>query len=617
MALGGWRRTLDRKSRHTVLKVRRSYRRRTLTSEGARLSEARSCSARLFVVRPTTAALGKCHRIYGDDADTCACSRRGLDPAYARRLRPYRRCDPTRLCRTVEGAASERTIWPLASMGPIDGLLYGLSVAATPENLLAALIGAFLGSAIGVLPGLGPLAGTALVLPYTFGLPPVTGLIMMGGIFYGSTYGGSTTSILLNIPGETASIVTMFEGYKMTKRGRGGAALALVAIGSFVAATLSLVGIVFFAPAVASFALAFGPAEFFALTVVALFALAGIAGGSLSRALASTALGLLVATVGADAVTGMPRFDFGTAELSGGIGLVPVSIGLYGITEVLFLLEERRRSQRPAAVRFRDMVPTREEFSRSVPAWLRGTGIGFFLGFLPGPMNVMSSFTSYRIEKAVSRGKSEFGHGAVEGVSGPEAANNASATSEFVPMLSLGLPFSPTLALILGAMMVHGIQPGPLLIINHPEIFWGIIASMYIGNVMLLVLNLPLIGLWTSMLRVPMYVLIPVIVLLSLLGTYSVRNSVFDMMLMLAFGLGGYILRKLDFPLAPLILAVVLGPLVEKYFRASLTLSRGDLGVFVGSPIANAIWLAGLALVAFLVIRRYRGQGSPRPIVGE
>ncbi len=482
-------------------------------------------------------------------------------------------------------------------MSSLNALLYGLSVAVTPENLLAAFVGALIGTAIGVLPGLGPVGGTALILPITFSLPPVTGLIAMAGIYYGSMYGGSTTSVLVNIPGEVASIVTCIDGYQMTKRGRAGAALTVMAVGSFVAGTIAVAGVMFFSPFLSSLALSFGPPEYFVLLVTALVVLSGISGASLYRSAFATCLGLLLTTIGIDAVSSVPRFNFGSLDLARGIQLVPVAVGLFGISEMLFLVEKLATGPKANAIRLRELLPTREEWRRTIPAWLRGAAVGFPIGLLPGPVAVISAFASYKLERSVSKHKNEFGKGAIEGVAGPEAANNAASTAAFVPLLALGIPFSPVLALVVAAMIIQGIRPGPLLMTEHPDIFWGVIASMYIGNVMLLILNLPLVSLWVSLLRVPLHILVTCIVLFAVIGTYSVDNSAFDLWILFAFGVIGYFLRKLDVDLTPLILAIVLGPLIEARFRESMFMSRGDLGIFVGSPITVAIWLIGLTML--------------------
>jgi len=499
-------------------------------------------------------------------------------------------------------------------MNALDGMLYGLSVATQNINLLAALVGALLGTVIGVLPGLGPVAGVALVIPLTYSLSPVTGLIALAGIFYGCMYGGSTTSVLVNIPGETASVVTCLDGYQMAMKGRAGAALAVVAIGSFVAGTLSVVGVMLFAPLLSNFAFSFGPAEFFALTSVGLVVLSRVSGGSFARSLFVTSLGLLLATIGMEEITAVSRFSFDVLELSQGIEIVPVAVGLFGISEVLFVVEDLLGVPRAIPVKLRELLPTQEEWRRTLPAWGRGTALGFVMGFLPGPMNVLSTFASYRLEKAVSRRKDEFGKGAIEGVAGPEAANNAAATAQFVPLLSLGLPFSAIMALLMAAMMIHGVQPGPLLVVQRPEVFWGIMASMYIGNIALLILNLPLVGVWVSILRIPLHVLLPCIVLYAMIGAYSVRNSIFDVWVLLGFGVLGYFLRKLKFDLAPLILAVVLGPMIEKYFRTALFLSKGNLGIFVASPISKVIWGAGLLVVVAGGLRSLRRRARVRVV---
>ncbi len=498
-------------------------------------------------------------------------------------------------------------------MSPWEGFLVGLGVAVSPENLLAALAGALVGTAIGVLPGLGPVAGAALVLPLTFTLPPVTGLIALAAIYYGSMYGGSTTAILVNVPGETASVVTTLDGYQMTRKGRAGAALAIVAFGSFIAGTIGTAGVMLFSPVLSSIGLLFGPPAFFALTTVGLLVLCRVTGGSLAASLFLVTLGLLLSTIGVEAITGVRRFDFGVLELALGLEVVPAAVGLFGIAEVLVLVETLGRTPRPRTTPLREMLPTRQELGRAAPAWLRGTGIGFLVGLVPGPAATLSTFMAYRLERAVSKRPEEFGHGAVEGVAGPEAANNAAATSGLVPLLSLGIPFSPVLALVMAAMMVHGVQPGPLLITQRPDVFWGILASMYLGNVALLALNLPLVGMWVRLLRIPQPLLIVSIVLFSVVGTYAVRNSTFDLWVLVGFGFAGYVLQKLSLDRAPLVLGLVLGPLVEKHLRESLFLSRGDPAIFVSSKIALTIWAAGLGMLLYSPVRALvRGLARPR-----
>ena len=482
-------------------------------------------------------------------------------------------------------------------MGPIDGLLYGLTLVADWQNLLAAFAGALVGTAIGVLPGLGPVAGIAIILPITYSLGPTAGLIMMAGIFYGAMYGGSTTAILVNMPGETASVMTCIDGYQLTKKGRAGAVLCIVAAGSFVGGTIAVAGVMLFAPKLASFGIAFGPAEFFAMTAGGLLLLTRISGGSLAAGMLPMAIGVLPSTIGEEAVTARNRFTFGFNDLSAGIELVALVVGLYGMAEMVGVVESLHTQVKPMAVKARDMLPTREEWKRSVAPFGRGTVIGFFFGLIPGPCATLASFTSYRVEKAVSKFRHEIGHGAIEGVAGPETANNAAATSSMVPLLALGIPFAPITALMMSALMVHGVQPGPLLITQHPEIFWGVIASMYIGNVVLVILNVPLISIWVSLLRIPQAVFVPLILAVAIVGTYSVRNSMLDLYVLFALGVAGYLLRKLEFQLAPMVVGAVLGPLIEKHLREGLFMSRGDISVFWTGPIAVGTWLLVAAVL--------------------
>lgn len=475
-------------------------------------------------------------------------------------------------------------------MEPIEGLLYGLSLAFTYQNLLAAFAGAFAGTAIGVLPGFGPTAGLALLLPFTFAMGPSTGLIMMASMLYGAMYGGSTTAILMNMPGEAASVMTCIDGYKLTKKGRAGAVLFIVAVGSFIGGTIAVIGVMLFVPTLSELAIIFGPGEFFALTAGGLLLLSRISAGSLAAGLLPMAIGLLLSTVGQEAVSGQYRFTFGINDLSQGLELAVLAVGIYGIAEIMFVVEALTAQTKPMRVRVREMLPTREEMRRSWAPIGRGTIVGFLFGLIPGPATTLSTFTAYRLEKAVSKYKNEIGEGAVEGVAAPETANNAAATSLMVPLLGLGIPFSSATALMLGAMMVHNVQPGPLLMTSYPEIFWAVIASMFIGNIMLVVINVPMIGLWVNMLRIPVYILLPTILMMAIIGAYSLRNSMFDVSLLLGLGLLGYVLRKLEFQLAPLVVGVVLGPMIEKHFREGLFMSQGDLSVFWDSSISIGIW---------------------------
>lgn len=475
-------------------------------------------------------------------------------------------------------------------MEPLEGLLYGLSLAFTYQNLLAAFAGAFAGTAIGVLPGFGPTAGLALLLPFTFAMGPSTGLIMMASMLYGAMYGGSTTAILMNMPGEAASVMTCIDGYKLTKKGRAGAVLFIVAVGSFVGGTISVIGVMLFVPTLSELAIIFGPGEFFALTAGGLLLLSRISAGSVAAGLLPMAIGLLLSTIGQEAVSGQYRFTFGINDLSQGLELAVLAVGIYGIAEIMFVVEALTAQTKPMRVRVREMLPTREEMRRSWAPIGRGTFVGFLFGLIPGPATTLSTFTAYRLEKAVSKYKNEIGEGAVEGVAAPETANNAAATSLMVPLLGLGIPFSSATALMLGAMMVHNVQPGPLLMTSYPEIFWAVIASMFIGNIMLVVINVPMIGLWVNMLRIPVYILLPTILMMAVIGAYSLRNSMFDVSLLLGLGMLGYVLRKLEFQLAPLVVGVVLGPMIEKHFREGLFMSQGDLSVFWDSWISIGIW---------------------------
>ncbi|MGV6873555.1 tripartite tricarboxylate transporter permease [Pseudochelatococcus sp. B33] len=500
-------------------------------------------------------------------------------------------------------------------MTSIDGILYGFTVVFTYQNLLAAFAGAFAGTAIGVLPGLGPTAGIAMILPISYSFSPTTGLIMMAGMYYGAMYGGSTTAILVNMPGEAGSIMTCADGYQMTKKGRGGAALTIVAVGSFVGGTFATLGVMLFAPPLADFTIEFGPIEFFAIAAGGLLLFSRISGGTLAAGIFPMAIGLVLSTVGQEAVSGLNRFTFGFSQLSLGIELVAVVVGVYGIAEIMTVVESPQKQMRPATVRMRELLPTREEWRRSVPPFGRGTVVGFILGLLPGPHTTLSSFVSYRLEQAMSKYRRELGSGAVEGVAGPETANNAAATATMVPLLALGIPFGAVTALMLAAMMVQGVQPGPMLMATNPDIFWGLIASMYAGNVMLLLLNVPMVGIWVSLLRVPLHIFLPAIILLAIIGSFSVNNNILDVFVLVILGVFGYVLRKYDFQLAPLVIGLVLGPLIEKDLREGLFMSLGEVSAFWTSPVALVIWL--LVLVTLLagpaqtLLRRLKAAWLP------
>jgi len=484
----------------------------------------------------------------------------------------------------------------------------GFSVALSPPILFYAFVGCVIGTLVGVLPGVGPLAGISLLLPATFGLDATRAIVMLAGIYYGAMYGGSTTSILMRIPGEAASVMTCIDGYAMARKGRAGAALAIAAVGSYVAGTVSIVGLMALAPPLATFALRFGPPEYTALYVLGLLVLAYMSSGSMVKSLAMAALGLLLGMVGIDQMTGYFRYAYGVVELGDGLGVVPVAVGLFGVAEIL---ASAGQAAPPEVIkpRMRELLPTRREWRESGWPIARGTVLGFLIGILPGSAHIIASFVSYAVEKRWSRHPEQFGHGAVAGVAGPESANNSATSGAMVPMLALGVPSGPIPAVMLAAIMVHGVAPGPLLIQQQPQLFWGFIASMYVGNVMLLILNLPLVGLFVNILRVPYPYLYPAILIFATLGVYAVNNSVVDVWIMLVTGLLGWLLRKLDFETAPVVLGVVLAPLLELSLRQSLAMSDGHYGIFVQRPIAGTLLAAGAALVLlnlYSVVRRGR-----------
>jgi len=488
-----------------------------------------------------------------------------------------------------------------------QSLLSGFSIALNPIYLYYALLGTILGTITGVLPGLGPLGAMAILLSFTLTMDATGAMILFAGIYYGAMYGGSTTSILLNIPGEAASVVTCIDGYQMARKGRAGAALTVSAVGSFVAGTISIFGLMIAASALANVALKFGPPEFFAIGVCGLLLLARLSGGSVFNSFIMILLGIAVSTVGLDFVTGEERFTFGVYELGQGIEFLPVAMGLFGIAEVLETAERKEQSRSVLKVRLRELLPTREEWRRSIhPIW-RGSVLGFLIGLIPGPSPVISTFVSYLVEKKLSKHPEEFGQGAIEGVAGPEAANNAAVGGAYVPLMALGIPFTPAMAVILGALMLHNITPGPNLISEKPELFWGVIASMYIGNIMLVVLNLPLVNVFVSILKIPRQILLPCIVLLCLIGVYSINASYLDLIVLVIFGYVGYILRGLGFQPAPLILAMVVGPMIETSLRQSLKITGGNPGPLFFRPICLTLYLAVfLAFFLPLAIRTFK-----------
>lgn len=488
----------------------------------------------------------------------------------------------------------------------LAGLALGFQVAADPTNILFCFVGCLIGTLIGVLPGLGPTATIAILLPMTSALSPVAGLITLAGIYYGAQYGGSTTSILLRLPGEASSVVTVLDGHAMTRRGRGGAALAIAAWGSFFAGTVGTLFIALFAPVLAILVLKFGAAEYFVLMALGLVASVVLAQGSVLRALAMVAVGLLFGLVGTDANSGQYRFTFGSYELLNGLPFVPLVVGLFGIADILIALEQARDAEAGQAGKIGSLWPTREETKRAAPAVVRGTLIGLFLGLLPGGGALMSSFVAYSVEKRISGKNGTFGKGDPAGVAAPESANNAGAQTSFLPLLTLGLPSNAVMALMTGAMLIHGIVPGPRIMTNQPNLFWGLIVSMWLGNLMLLVINLPLVGIWVQMLKIRYSVLYPIILVVSLVGIYSVDYSTFDVFLTAAFGLLGYGMNKWKCEPAPLVLAFVLGPMMEQYFRRAMLVARGDLGIFVERPISLALLLITAALLAGVAAPHFR-----------
>lgn len=469
-------------------------------------------------------------------------------------------------------------------MDAFSNLMMGFSVALLPQHLMLALAGSILGTLIGVLPGIGPAAGTAMLIPLTFSMGPTGAIILLTALFYGTQYGGTITSVLLNVPGEAASAITCLDGYAMAKQGRAGVALSIAAIGSFIGGTFATVCLVVAAGPLTRLALQFGPVEFFTLVLLGISLLMGLAGKSMIKALMMGVFGLLLAMIGMDPVRGQARFTFGTMELMDGIGFVPVIMGLFGVGEIL--LNAEKPFAQMVLAKMSSLIPTRRDVRDSVGPIARGSLIGTLLGLVPGMTNSASSFLSYIAEKKCSNHPERFGTGMLAGVAGPETANNAHANGALIPLFTLGIPASPTVAIIMGAFMMHGLIPGPLLFKDHPTVAWGVIASFYIGNVILLILNLPLIGLWVKLLKVPYGILSAIILSFTVLGAYSVNNSIFDVLIMTLFGVIGYLLKKMDFPLAPAVLTLILGPMMERSLRTSLEMSQGSFGIFLESPVA-------------------------------
>jgi putative tricarboxylic transport membrane protein len=489
----------------------------------------------------------------------------------------------------------------------LHNVIMGLQASLQPINILYCFLGVFIGTLIGVLPGIGPVGTMAILLPITFHVPPLSTVIMLSGIYYGAMYGGSTASILLNIPGEPAAIVTCLDGYQMARQGRAGPALGIAAFGSFIAGTIGVIGLMSLAGPLARVALRFGPPEYAGLMVVGLTLLSYLSGRSFVKAVIMGVLGLVLSFIGTDIITGRERFTFGIDGLVVGVAIVPMVMGLFGIAEVMVNLEVTVETS-VYQTHARNLLPSRKDWARSVGPITRGTLIGFFLGILPGGGALLASFTAYAVEKKVSKHPEEFGKGAIEGVAAPESANNAASSSSFIPLLTLGIPPNVVMAMLFVGLMIHGIKPGPMLLAEHPDIFWGVIMSMYFGNIMLLVLNLPLIGMWVQLLKLSTTYLYPIIILFCLIGVYSINSSIFDIGMMLAFGIIGYVLRKVGYEPAPLALAFVLGPLLEQALRQSLLISNGNFVILVNRPISAVCFGVAALLVISGIISNIKGK---------
>ena len=483
----------------------------------------------------------------------------------------------------------------------IAGLIDGLASAMSMNNLLACFLGVFVGTIVGVLPGIGPTGAMTLLLPLSFGMDTGASLIMLSGIYYGSMYGGSTTSILLNVPGEAASVVTCLDGYQMARRGRAGAALAVAGVGSFIAGTVGIILIMLFAPPLGRAALAFGPPEYFGIAVVGMLMLCNLSGGSFLKSILTFMIGMMCCTVGIDTISGFVRLTFGVYELNRGIDFLPVAMGLFGMAEVLSVAVEPYSVKDAIKVKFKELYPNRDEAKRSIWPIIRGSFIGFPVGLIPGPAAVLSSLLSYRVEKGMSKHPEKFGQGAVEGVAGPESANNAASAGAMVPLLALGIPFAPTTAVLLGGLMIHGVTPGPTFITEHSHLFWLVIASMYIGNFILIVLNLPFVGFFAKLTTLSPKVLMPIVTAIMFIGVYSLNNSWFDMALLLLFGLIGYVFKHFDYPTTPLLIGLVLGDVFETGLRQGLIMGQGNLLLFVQRPVSGTLLAIAAVILAWMI----------------
>ena len=497
-------------------------------------------------------------------------------------------------------------------METLDGLLLGLQAALVPQTLLYCFIGVFLGTLIGVLPGIGALAAISLLLPITYYIEPTAAIVMLAGVYYGAQYGGSTASILLNLPGTPSSVVACLDGYPMAKQGRAGVALFMTTIASFVGSMLGILVLILFAPSIAELGLKFGAAEYFSMMVLGLIAASTLASGSPVKGLAMVVLGLLIGTIGVDVNSGQARFDFGILQLMDGVNLVALAMGIFGVSEIIASVLRAREGVVAEKISMRSMLPRRQEVKDSVVPMLRGTGVGGFFGALPGTGASIASFMSYALEKRVAKDPSRFGKGAIEGLTAPEAANNAAAQTAFVPTLSLGIPGDAVMALMLGALIMHGIQPGPRLMTEQPELFWGLIVSFGIGNIMLLVLNIPLIGIWVAILKIPYRMLYPAILVFIGLGVYSVNSNTFDILMVAVIGLMGYGMMVMRFEAAPLLLGFVLGPLMEENLRRALLISRGQMSTFIDRPISATLLALSLALVIWSFFAAFRRSVKAR-----
>ncbi len=499
----------------------------------------------------------------------------------------------------------------------VNHFYLAFQVALEPTNLFLCFLGCLVGTFVGVLPGLGPAASISLLLPITFKLPPESAIIMLGGLYYGTMYGGSTTSVLINVPGEAASVVTCLDGYRMALKGRAGPALGIAAFGSFIAGTFGTMMIMLLAPPLAGIALKFGPPEFVGLVFLGLTMVTYLSSGSMAKALMMAVMGLLISYIGTDIVTGRERFTLGIATIAGGFDIVPIAMGLFGISEVLLNLERSEEVRDVFRTKLKNLLPNLQDWKDSSGPIARGSIFGFLLGLIPGGGGLIASFVSYALEKKIAKNPESFGKGDIRGVAGPESANNAGAQGAFIPMLTLGIPCNVVIAILMGALMIHGVTPGPRLLEDHPRIFWGVVGSMYVGNSMLLLLNLPLIGIWVRLLKVPYAILFPFIFLFCLIGAYTIGSNIQDVYIMLFFGILGYLMKKYDYEPAPMVLAFVLGPMFENAFRQSLIISRGNPIIFLTRPIAGFFIILSFAFLVSPLVLRALGRQRPGLVVKE